>query len=211
MADVLYRVTGGRTKRLRDMGDDTHADVVYAEVAPATGSEIGVRVRAVDALVTAMQRPANQIPYSINDSVSDFATAGSVTALTCTVTDTIDVPVTITEMLIDTDDTAIGNGVILRAHLFNSDPTLSSGVVNGDNAAWSNKRAGWFAALSGTMRLFSDGGRGRLIPEVGTSIIAKPGAGTRLIWVQYQTLSAFTASGNATTITGRVRGIQNRA
>jgi hypothetical protein len=208
VADVLYKTTGGRLRRLKDMGDTTYADVV---AAVSGSSEVYVRVRAVDATVATLTRPANQTPYSINDSISDNASAGSVTALVCTVSDTIDAPVTITEMRVDTTDTGLANGVTLRAHLFNSNPTASSGVGGGDNVAWSNKRAGWIGALSGTMVLFSDGGRGRLVPDDGSFIVAAPATGAQTIWVQYQTLSAFTPSASSTTIDAHIKGFQNRA
>lgn len=198
MADVLYEITGGLMKRLRDMGDGTVADVVEMDE------------RYVDAAVTTLTRPANQTPYSINDSISNHATAGSVTALVATVSVSASVPIKLTHLLAATDDTGLAAGVSLRAHIFNSDPTASTGVASGDNAAYSNKQAGWVGSMLGTMRVFSDGGRGILVPEDGSVIISLPGTSGH-IWVQYQTLTAFTSSANSTTITSRLKGLQGRA
>jgi hypothetical protein len=264
MVDVLYEITGGRSKRLKDMSDGSYAEVVYTgggaavagtvaisqttpgttnAVAPISGqagvaggagangatvqrvtlatddsfvtaaasTKVGVRQRLIDAAVTTLTRATNQTPYSINDSISDNATPGSVTALVATVSDTNDAPVMLTHLRVDTNDTGLAAGVFLRAHLFNSDPTASSGVAGGDNLAYSNKRAGWIGAMSGSMRAFSDGGRAVLVPEDGSYIICVPGTGSGSIWVQYQTLTAFTPSANSTTIDARLKGIQGRA
>ena len=103
-----------------------------------------------------------------------FRSAGSVTATSVTVADLNDAPVNITEILLDTDDTGPGTaGIQIRCHVFNADPTANSGVVGGDNAAYSNKRNGWIGSFSGTMRAFSDGSKGVLVPDEGTLRIAQ--------------------------------------
>lgn len=195
MTDVLYEITGGRFKRLRDMGDGSYADVVGA---------VGVTLtQAFIASVTTLTRPANQTPYTAKDSISNHATAGSVIALPCTMPVTT-ADLSIIEFLADTTDTALGDAITLRAHIFTSDPTAATGVGAGDNALWSNKKAGWIGSLSAAMVTFSDGSRGRLMPDGGTFIPVA--AGTATLWVQYQAITGFTPSANSTVINGSVKG-----
>lgn len=161
---------------------------------------------------TTLTRPANTTAYSIGDSISDNATAGSVTAKsTNNLSDTNDHPIDIAEILLTSTDTAPGAaGTQIRCHLFNSDPTASSGVVGGDNAAWSNKQAGWVGSFSGTMRAFSDGSRGVLVPDEGTLRMISPVSGAKNLYYQLQTLGAFTPSANSTTFTPTFKGFQAR-
>lgn len=161
--------------------------------------------------VTQLVRPANTTAYSANDSISNSATTGSVIALSCLPADVNDGPISIAELLLDTNDTGLAAGVIIRAWLYNSDPTASSGVAGGDNAAFSNKKAGFIGTMSGTFRAFADGGRARLVPDEGSFIVANPSTGGKTIWIQYQVLTGFTPSANSTTIDARLKGYQGRA
>lgn len=179
-------------------------------VAGAGTAEIGkVAFDHISVAGTAMTRPANTTAYSANDSISDNATAGSVTANVVTLSDTNDDPVNLTEILLASTDTGLG-GATVRIHLFNSNPTSSSGVVGGDNAAWSNKQAGWVGSMSGVMTAFSDGSRGRLVPDAGSNIIIDPVSGGRTLYWQVQALTGFTPSGNSTTLTPTFKGYQGR-
>ena len=180
---------------------------------PAGTNEVGkVNWTHFSVAGATLTRPANTTAYAIGDSVSDNATAGSVTALTTNdLSDTNDIPVTVMEILLDSTDTGPGTAAIqIRLHLFNSNPTSSSGVVGGDNAAWSNKKAGWVGAFSGTMTAFSDGSKGVLVPDAGTARIALPVSGAKNMYYQLQTLGAFTPSANSTTFIPRFIGYQGR-
>jgi len=158
-----------------------------------------------------LTRPANSTPYSINDSISDNGTAGSVTALTTNdLSDTNDAPVALSAVELNSNDTGLG-GAVIRLFLFNSNPTTSSGVGAGDNATYSNKRAGFVGSFSGIMRSFSDGGRGVLVPDEGALLTALPASGAKNFWYQLQTLSAFTPSANSTTFIPTFRGYQGIA
>lgn len=157
---------------------------------------------------TAVTRPANTDAYAALDSISNNATAGSVTALVDALSAANNEPIDLFSVLLVTGDTGPGTaGAIIRLHLFNSDPTLNSGVVGGDNAAWSNKQAGWLGSLSGPMTLFSDGSRGVLTPDSGLGFLTClfPGTNTGNFWHQLQTLSAFTPSANSTIFTPTFR------
>lgn len=184
----------------------------------------GMSPRAIAAAFTTLTRPANTTAYTAADSISDNATAGSVIALSASVSDTNDDPITLTEILVSSTDTGLA-GKRIRAYLFNSDPTASSGVGAGDNVAYSQKKAGYIGAMSGVLETgFSDGTVGRLVPSfndgaaastpnaaAGGFIVTKPTSGAKTIFVQYQAIDGFTPSANSTTIIGTARGFQGRA
>lgn len=180
-------------------------------VTAPSSAPIPVKSRYVNAVTTTLTRPANTTAYSANDSISDNATAGSVTALSATVSDNIGDPICLTEILVDTTDTGLAAAISIRAYLFDADPTANTGVGAGDNAAYSQKRAGFLGSMSGTFRPFSDGGKARLTPDEGSYIIANPASGAETVYIQYQTLGAFTPSGSSTTLIGRIKGFQGRA
>ena len=167
--------------------------------------------RGFSATFSTCTRPANTTAYAANDSISDNATAGSVTALVATVSDLADAPVILTEIQVNTTDTGLGAGVSIRAYVYNSDPTANSGVGGGDNAAFSNKQAGRIGTFTGTFIAASDGGVAHLAPENTGPSVFLPGSGVRTLWIQYQTLGAFTPSANSTTLIGRAKGFQLRA
>jgi hypothetical protein len=176
------------------------------------------------AAFSTLTRPANTTAYAAGDSISDNATAGSVTALSATISDVNDDPIFISEILINSTDTGLA-GKRIRAYLYNSDPTASTGVGGGDNAAFANKKAGYIGSFSGVLETgFSDGAVGRLVPAfndtttapsqnapAGGFIVTKPTSGAKTLFIQYQTLDAFTPSANSTTIIGTARGWQGRA
>jgi hypothetical protein len=160
---------------------------------------------------TGLTRPANVTAYSIGDSISNNATAASVTANSVSLSDTNDHPIDLAEILLDTTDTGPGTaGAKITLHLFNSDPTASTGVVGGDNAAWSNKKAGWVGSFSGTMTPFSDGSRAVLTPDAGTLRMISPTSGAKTVFWQLQTQTAFTPSANSTVFTPTFKGFQAR-
>lgn len=191
---------------------------------PVLGDGLGGQLkslsnRAISAVFSTLTRPANATPYTAADSISDNATAGSVTALSATISDVNDDPIMISEILVSSTDTGLA-GKKLRAYLFNSDPTASTGVGAGDNVAYSQKKAGYIGAFMGYLETgFSDGTVGRLVPsynetnysQAGGFIVTKPTSGAKTLYIQYQAVEAFTPSANSTTIIGTARGWQARA
>jgi len=184
----------------------------------------GLSNKAFVAAFTTLTRPANTTAYTALDSISDNATAGSVTALSATVSDTNDDPIFVNEILVSSTDTGLA-GKRVRAYLFNSDPTASTGVGGGDNAAYSQKKAGYLGSFSGVLETgFSDGTVGRLVPTfadgaaagtphamAGGFVTVKPTSGAKTLFIQYQAVDGFTPSANSTTIIGTARGWQGRA
>jgi hypothetical protein len=191
---------------------------------PVLGDGTGLQLkslsnRAFSAAFSTLTRPANTTAYSAADAISDNATAGSVTALSASVSDVNDDPIFISEILVATTDTGLA-GKKVRAYLFNADPTASTGVGAGDNAAYSQKKAGYIGSFMGWMETgFSDGAVGRLVPtfnetnnsSAGGFIVTKPTSGAKTLYIQYQAVEAFTPSGSSTTIIGTAKGWQARA
>ncbi|TIX27291.1 hypothetical protein [Mesorhizobium sp.] len=169
-----------------------------------------VKTKFIAAAGNALTRPANTTAYTANDAISDNATIGSVTAKSITVSDVNDDMVTLERMRLDTNDTGIG-GKSVRVYLYNSDPTANSGVQGGDNAAFSNKRAGLIGRMSGTFSAMQDGAFAELVPDAGSRIIAAPTSGARTVYWQLQALEAFTPSANSTTFTPTLEGFQGAA
>lgn len=179
----------------------------------------GLSNLAFSAAFSTLTRPANTTAYTAGDSISDNATAGSVTALSATISDVNDDPIFISDILVNSTDTGLA-GKKIRAYLYNADPTASTGVGGGDNAAFSNKKNGYIGSFMGWMETgFSDGTVGRLVPcfnetnntQAGGFVVAKPTSGARTLYIQYQAVEAFTPSANSTTIIGTARGWQGRA
>jgi hypothetical protein len=213
-APVSDTASSGLNGRLQRIAQRLSTLITSGLTLGASANEIGrTNIKHFNVAATGsgiLIRPANTTAYSANDSVSDNATAGSVTALPVTVSDTNDDPVNIIEILLDTTDTGFAN-VAVTVHVFNSDPTASSGVVGGDNAAWSQKKAGWAGSFSGTMKGFSDGARGVLIPDGPTVKLMNVSSAGKIVWWQLQVLAAATPSANSTVFTPRFKGYQGRA
>jgi hypothetical protein len=163
--------------------------------------------RMIFAVGSTLTRPANVTAYTAGDSISNHATAASVSALSVTVSDTNDYPVGVAAIEVNSTDTGLA-GSSLRVYVFNSDPIASSGVVAGDNAAYSNKLAGFVGSFSGVMRAFSDGSRGVLVPDEGSLLMTLPTSGAKTLYFQYQTVGGFTPSANSTTLIATFRAYQ---
>jgi hypothetical protein len=230
LVKILASVIGGGYLLVKyDSGSGLNANQT-ADYAKSTGEApvmlpkdqawaTGMSNRVFSVAATTLTRPANTTAYTAADSISDNSTAGSVTALSATLSDTNDDPIFVSEIMVSSTDTGLA-GKKLRAYLFNSDPTASSGVGAGDNAAYSQKKAGYVGSFMGYMETgFSDGTVGRLVPTfnetnyspAGAFIPCKPTSGAKTLYIQFQAVEAFTPSANSTTIIGTIRGWQGRA
>ena len=173
--------------------------------------------RMFSVTASAMTRPANTTAYAANDAVSNSATAGSVTAISFTLSDTNDDPISLERIRLQSTDTGI-QAKTIRAWLFAADPTANTGIVGGDNAAFSVKQSTFIGTMSNgstgsgsAFRAFSDGSGGVLTPDEGARIITNPVSGAKTIFALLQTLEVFTPSANSTTFTLTLEGIQGRA
>lgn len=168
------------------------------------------RFRFILATASAMTRPANTTAYTANDAVSNDGTAASVTAISLTMSNVNDDPVTIERIRIASTDTGAA-GKAFRIWLYRSDPTASSGIVGGDNAAFSTKQGTFIGSCSGTFRTFSDGSVAVCVPDEGSRLITVPTSGAATVYALLQTLEAFTPSANSTTFTLTAEGFQGVA
>jgi hypothetical protein len=182
------------------------------KVDNAAGKQLPVfaKNRFIVAAASAVTRPANVTAYTANDAVSNNATAGSVTAISFTLSDLNDDPISLERVRILSTDTGV-QAKSFRIWLFSSDPTASSGVSGGDNAAFSQKQAGFIGTMSGVFRTFSDGSGAVCVPDEGSRIITTPTSGAKTVFGLLQTLSDFTPSANSTTFTATIEGFQGRA
>lgn len=155
-------------------------------------------------------REANTTAYAANDAVSNAATAASVTPVTFTAADFNDMPLMLRRMRVHTNDTGFV-AANFAAYVYQTDPTASTGVVGGDNAAFSTKKGTFLGRMSGQFRTFSDGAVAVLTPDEGSEIISLPTSGAKTLFALFQTLSAATPSANGTTFIPTLEGFQGRA
>ncbi|MGE5148605.1 MAG: hypothetical protein ACM3II_00670, partial [Rhodospirillaceae bacterium] len=107
--------------------------------------------KPIVAVAAALTRPANTTAYSAGDAVSNNATAASVTSIGFPASDVNNAPLLLTHLeLLSTDTGPATAGATFEVWLFNSDPTANSGVGGGDNAAFSQKQAGFIGRMQGT-------------------------------------------------------------
>lgn len=224
MADNVAITAGSGTTIA---ADDIGAGVLVQRVKPVVGADgtgvdvsasapmpVNDYVRCKDATASAMTRPANTTPYTANDAVSNNATAGSVSAISVTLADVNDAPLVIRRGRLATTDTGLASAGVLgkafRVWLYRADPTASSGIVGGDNAAFSTKQGSFIGTLVGNFYGFSDGAVAMLAPEVGVDIVTSPVSGAQTIFALLQTLEDFTPSANSTTFTLTLEALQGR-
>jgi hypothetical protein len=179
-------------------------------IAAGTNFIGAVKTRFFAVPASTMTRPANTTAYSANDAVSNNATAGSVTPFSFSVSNANDDPVSLERVRILSTDTGL-IGQTLRMFFYQSDPSAATGIVGGDNAAFSTKQGTFIGSMSGVMRAFSDGAGGVLAPDEGSRIVTNPSGGAQTVFGLLQTLTAWTPSANATTVTPTVEGFQGRA
>lgn len=161
----------------------------------------------------AMTRPADTTAYAAGDAVSNSGTASSVVPISFpNLSDLADAPLGLKECKVATNDTGPGDaGATFEAWFFNSDPSLSSGIQAGDNAAFSQKIAGWLGRMQGTFIRGNDGSIAMLAPVDGAYVSVKPAPGGITLWAVVRTLTAFTPSAASTVLTFTLRGFQGRA
>lgn len=168
--------------------------------------------KLINVAASAMARPANTTAYIAGDAVSNNASAGSVTPIAFAASDLADAPIMLTHLQLLSNDTGPASaGASFEAWLFNADPTANSGVGGGDNAAFSQKQAGFIGRMQGTFVAASDGSIAILTPLDGSFVPARPLSAGVTIYALLKTLTGFTPSANSTTFTATLRGVQGRA
>ena len=186
-------------------------ETLLAAPIPAGAFLIGkVKTKFIVVTAAAMTRAANVTPYTALDAVLNNATPGSVTAITLTLSDVNDDTITLERIRIASTDTGVA-AKSFRIWLYRADPTASTGIVGGDNLAFSTKQGSFIGSMSGTFRTFSDGSVACCVPDEGSRIITLPTLGAKTVFALLQTLDAFTPSANSTTFTLTAEGFQGAA
>lgn len=202
----------GLVKRWVDaLGTGTAAAALRVTVAtdvglPAGTSLLGkVKTKFIEAVAPTMTRPADTNAYAANDAVASNTTAGSVTALSFSVSDVNDDTITLERLRLVTSDTG-AQGKNFRVWLYQVAVTPGAG----DNAAFTSPRGSFIGTMSGTLRTMSDGAAGILVADEGARIIAKPVSGAKTVVALIQTLDAFTPVSGSTWI-ATLEGFQGAA
>lgn len=157
--------------------------------------------RLINAVATAMVRPANTTAYVANDEISD-----STNPISITVSDLNDAPVALTGGLLKTTDTGPGAFAIqIEVWVYNTNVAVGT-----DNAAFSAPAAGLVAKFTGNFFATSDGSAAELLP-IKNFVPAAPISGGKTLKARVKTLTAFTPTANSTTFTLSLEGVQGRA
>ncbi|RUW79627.1 hypothetical protein [Mesorhizobium sp. M2A.F.Ca.ET.067.02.1.1] len=164
-----------------------------------------VKTKFIEAAAATMTRPADTNAYTANDAVANNTSAGSVTALSFSVSDVNDDTITLERLRLITSDTG-AQGKNFRVWLYRVAVTPGAG----DNAAFTAPRGSFIGTMSGTLRAMSDGAAGILVPDEGARIIAKPVSGAQTVIALIQTLDAFTPL-SASTWIATLEGFQGAA
>jgi hypothetical protein len=204
----IDQTTPGTTNKVSIGTDGTVA--LNAALPAGTNVIGGVKQRAFAIAGSVVTRPANVTAYTALDAVSNNATAASVAATSFALSDTNDDTIALERLRLATADTGVA-GKAFRVYLYQADPTASTGVVGGDNAAFSTKQGAFIGSMSGSFRAFSDGSVAVLTPDEGTRIITAPTTGAKTVFGLLQTLNDFTPSANSTVFTPTLEGTQHRA
>lgn len=124
-------------------------------------------------------RPADTTAYASGDLVANSVTAGSVTPMqhTCVVANIVTATkgtFHIARAVLKKSTTTTANAAF-RVHFWGSDPSASTGVVNGDNAAMQIKIGGTYLGyidIPTMLSIFSDGAYGVGQPSNGPLNVA---------------------------------------
>ena len=220
MSDILQTILNGVSKRLKDMGDGSYAEVVYNingggggggsgtvdidQTTPGTSNgvvakpgenhigEVGARTIIAAAGVT---RPADTNAYAVGDLIANSTTAGSVTPMALAVGRVAQGTGMLRRVRLKVNDTAWANGTV-RVHIYKNSPTCA----NGDNGVWSTSESEYLGSCDVTFdRAFSDPFvMGVGVPAAGSEINFDCAASSQNIYALLEARSAVTpGSGKA--------------
>jgi hypothetical protein len=175
-------------------------------VSPASSSRQDPRMWVTAA--APFNRPANTTEYAANTLVANSTIAGSVAPIVFATTDTIGNTVSLEQARIATTDTGFQTTQI-RLWLYAADPTLSTGVINGDGSTFSTKQGAFLGTMTGTFKTFNDGAVAVLSSDVGTRILTYAYVGTTFVYGLLQTLGTPIPL-SASTFTATLVGTQGR-
>lgn len=192
MVDYYYPGPAGKFRKLATGAEVFDNNPVYLEPVLSLPN-------LVESAPAVLTRPANVTPYAVGDAITDAG--GSATLMTVSLQ--ADTPVILQALNLSTTDTGLGTTISVEAYIYNTAITPAA-----DNAVFAFNAAGLVGIMSGTFRGAADGGAALLTPVAGSFLLAKPMAGNRTFNVILRALSAFTPSGNGTTVTAVMKAVQ---
>lgn len=139
-------------------------------------------------------RPADIIPYSINDFIANIITAGSVNIPALSLARVALGSFQIDRLRLTTNHTTGLSGISVRVRLWTAQPTY----VNGDNGTYAiaTGAAGYLGSFTGAFEQFADGATSLLLPDAGSPCVDLT-SGQVGFW-DIQTLAAFTPQSGKT-------------
>lgn len=120
-------------------------------------------------------RPADTTSYTSGDLVANSTVAASVAAMQFNIA-RIAAGAFIIRRARLKKSTNTTTAATFRLHLYGADPALSSGISNGDNAAWLTKESTYI----GSIDLDASGGNGRIFADPAAGVIATVAIGTEI-------------------------------
>lgn len=173
---------------------------------PQPSSELAKLVARRSTVVGAsFVRPADTTAYASGDLVANSVTPAAVVPVTITAADEPGGSGRIRRCRFTTTKTGLAGTEVFRIHLFKNDPSLASGITNGDNGVFAAGVKGiaglWMGSFDVTMnQAFADGTKGIAVPNVGT-VMNFDAAVTQNLFALVEARSAYTpASGETFTI-----------
>lgn len=159
----------------------TNAGTFAVQNTPvATEAVLGKTVGIIVVPSSNFNRPGDTTAYAVGDAVSNSTTAGSVVALSWTAARIATGNFYVRRAKIKTSSTSVTSAAF-RLHLYGADPTTSTGIVNGDNAAFSTKVGSYLGAIDITVsQAFSDAAVGIGAPNVGSEVNVVLASGSTL-------------------------------
>jgi hypothetical protein len=215
MSDILQPVLNGVSKRLKDMGDGTYAEIVYAAGGGGGGGgggalsageahigEVGGKTIITGASFT---RPADTNAYAVGDLIANSTTAGSVSPMALAVGRIAQGTGMIRRARLKVSDTTWANATV-RAHFYKNSPT----VANGDNGAWSSSESEYLGCCDMVLdKSFSDPFvKGIGVPSAGSEINFDCAAGSQEMYALLEARTAVTP-GSAKTFSLTVEALAN--
>jgi hypothetical protein len=199
MSDILQTVLNGISKRLKDMGDGTYAEVVYnAGGGGGSGgaSELHIGEVGGRTIIAAagLVRPADTDAYAVGDLIANATGAASVAALALAAGRINGGTGMIRRARLAVNDTAWA-GAIVRVHFYKSSPT----VANGDNGAWASSESDYLGCCDVSLdKSFSDPAvKGIGAPACGAEINFACDSGSQNIYALLEARSAVTPAAGA--------------
>ncbi len=160
-----------------------------ANASPIVIASDQVNLSPVPSIFTAvtLTRVANTTTYVAGQVVFSTTATGQVVTTTCQMAKITNQAFTALRATIKTTAAVTVNG-IFRVHLYNSQPTLTSG----DGSTWLTTSGGYIDSFDVTMqKIFSDGAVGVGIPSNGSIINSTPASGTNYVYVVLEARAAY--------------------